>query len=130
MDILGEKFQNNACSRSLSQTKIQQLCYKSESKKKKSENRFSFTNSWKGEPLNWCISVLENGEGYKDREWKYVAYNDENWMDNNLDSQEGDELVLLGMEEKNEMWVKLEATRREDVQDGERNVITDKNEDW
>ena len=67
-----------------------------------------------GEPLDRCISNLENGEGYKEREGNYVAYNDENWMDNNLDSQGGDELALTDMEEKGgDVGVKLEGPERE-----------------
>ena len=43
----------------------------------KSRNLFALAHG-QSEPLDRCIIVLENGEGYKEREGKYVAYNDEN----------------------------------------------------
>ena len=48
-----------------------------------------------------------------------------------MDSEESDELVLINMEQKGvDVSVKLEAPGREDKEDGERNVMTEKNEDW
>ena len=62
----------------------------------------------------WTLGLV-NFKPWEDRrkqiKKKYVAYNDENWLDDNLDSQEGDEFALIGMEEKVN-WMRRENKTR------------------